>query len=57
VAEHRVSEGSVVQAGQVLFVIATDRNGIEGPTAALVAACLARIFRALLLKNEDGIAL
>lgn len=39
-AERKVSEGDAVQAGQVLFVIATDRNGIEGPTAALVAASL-----------------
>lgn len=42
VAERRIGEGDAVQADQVLFVIATDRNGIEGPTAALVAASLAR---------------
>jgi membrane fusion protein len=39
-AERRVAEGDAVQAGQVLFVIATDRNGGDGPTAALVGASL-----------------
>ena len=39
-AERRVAEGDVVPAGQVLFVIATDRNGGDGPTAGLVAASL-----------------
>jgi membrane fusion protein len=39
-AERRVSEGDAVLAGQVLFVVATDRSGVEGPTAALVAASL-----------------
>lgn len=39
-AERRVAEGDAVQTGQVLFVIATDRNGSDGPTAALVAASL-----------------
>ena len=39
-AERRVAEGDAVEAGQVMFVIATDRNGGDGPTAALVAASL-----------------
>ena len=39
-AERRVAEGDAVQAGQVLFVIATDRSGSDGPTAVLVAASL-----------------
>lgn len=39
-AERRVAKGNVVEAGQVLFVIATDRNGGDGPTAGLVAASL-----------------
>ena len=39
-AERRVAEGDVVQAGQVLFVLATDRLTTEGPAAALVAASL-----------------
>ena len=42
VTERKVAEGDVVEAGQVLFVVNTDRSGADGPTAALVAASLVR---------------
>lgn len=40
VTARKVAEGDVVEAGQVLFEVNTDRNGADGPTAALVAASL-----------------
>lgn len=40
VAERRAGEGDFVQAGQVLFVLGTDRAGAQGDTAALVARSL-----------------
>jgi membrane fusion protein len=39
-AERRVAEGQQVQAGDVLFVLATDRTSTDGATTALVAAHL-----------------
>jgi membrane fusion protein len=39
-AERRVNEGDTVHAGQVLFVLGTDRATADGATAALVAANL-----------------
>lgn len=38
--ERRVVEGEPVRAGQVMFVLATDRATSDGPVAALVAANL-----------------
>jgi membrane fusion protein len=40
VTERRAKEGENVQAGQVLFVLNTDRAGIAGDTAALVEQSL-----------------
>lgn len=40
VTERRVAEGEFVRAGQVLFVLGTDRAGAHGDTAALVARSL-----------------
>lgn len=53
VAERRVSEGDFVQAGQVLFVLGTDRAGAQGDTAALVAHSLAQ--RHQTLQAERGL--
>ena len=53
VAERRVGEGDFVQAGQVLFVLGTDRAGALGDTAALVAQSLLQ--RRHTLQAERGL--
>lgn len=49
--ERRVAEGQAVEAGEVLFVIGTDRIGDEGAAGALVAAHIAHR-RATLLEER-----
>jgi membrane fusion protein len=51
--ERRVSEGDFVPAGQVLFVLGTDRAGTQGNTAALVAQSLMQ--RRQTLETERGL--
>ena len=53
VTERRVGEGDFVQAGQVLFVLGTDRAGAQGDTAALVAQSLLQ--RRQTLQVERGL--
>jgi membrane fusion protein len=51
-AERRVAEGDSVQAGQVLFVLATDRATSDGATSVLVSASLQQ--RRVSLQTERG---
>ena len=51
--ERRVEEGEFVHAGQVLFVVGTDRLGAQGDTAVLVAHTLKQ--RRQTLEVERGI--
>ena len=53
VVERRASEGELVQAGQVLFVLSTDRAGSQGDTAVLVAQSLLQ--RRVTLQAERGL--
>jgi membrane fusion protein len=51
--EQRVKEGDFVSAGQVLFVLGTDRAGAKGDTAELVANSL--LHRRQTLEAERGL--
>jgi membrane fusion protein len=51
--ERHVDEGDFVQAGQALFVLGTDRAGVGGGTAALVARSLQDRYQAL--QSERGL--
>ena len=53
VVQRRVAEGDYVQAGQVLFVLGTDRAGARGDTAALVGQNLLQ--RQQTLESERGL--
>lgn len=53
VAERRVNEGDFVLAGQLLFVLGTDRAGAQGNTAALVAQSLQQ--RRQMFEAERGL--
>lgn len=53
VVQRNVAEGDFVQAGQVLFVLGTDRAGARGDTAALVGQNLLQ--RQHTLESERGL--
>jgi membrane fusion protein len=53
VVQRNVAEGDFVQAGQVLFVLGTDRTGARGDTAVLIGQNLLR--RRQTLESERGL--